>query len=176
MALQVDAPPAYKCKDDFLQWVDSLELYMCAVGVFEPVRKRALMLHLLGPSVQQKVKSVGAPEDASTDVYEHTKTVLTGIFAPKTRPVLERNIFHNMNLDEEEDVLEFVKRLRAQALKCQFEASQTDWRFGWQLENSRKNIVFLKKISQILIILRVPWPGWPPPASTSALRTSSWIL
>ena len=43
------------------------------------------------------------------------------LFAPKTRPVFERNVFHSMNMkDKDEDVVEFVSRLKKQAQRSQF--------------------------------------------------------
>ena len=119
----MDAPLAYQEGEDFDSWLDSFELYLCAVGVVGAERKRALLLHILGKDIQQKVKALGSQpdEDESQDVYEHTKSQLKILFAPKTRPVFERNIFHNMKMThKEEDVVEFVSRLKKQAQRCQF--------------------------------------------------------
>ena len=116
MALSLDAPQKYTEGEDFELWLDSFELYICAVGIVEPERKRALLLHILGKDIQQKVKTVPAQEDYSADVYDETKARLKTLFKPKTRPVFERNVFHSMTMkDRDEDVVEFVNRLKKQA-------------------------------------------------------------
>ena len=93
------------------------------MGVEGAERKRALLLHILGKDIQQKVKALGSQpgEGGSQDVYEHMKSQLKILFAPKTRPVFERNILHNMKMThKEEDIVQFVSRLRKQAQRCQF--------------------------------------------------------
>ena len=126
MALSLDAPQTYQDGEDFDLWLDSFELYVCAVGVTETERKRALLLHILGKEVQQKVKAMGAVAEGQ-DAYEGVKAQLKTLLAPKTKPVFERNVFHSMTMkDKEEDVVEFVGRLRKQALKCKFPEGQVD--------------------------------------------------
>ena len=122
MSLVLDAPQKYQEGEDFELWLDGFELYVCAVGVIGIERKRALLLHILGKEVQQKVKALGNGEaNENDDVYERTKNQLKVLFAPKTRPVFERNVFHSMRMtDKDEDVVEFVGRLRKQAQRCQF--------------------------------------------------------
>ena len=65
MSLNLDAPLAYQEGEDFYSWLDSFELYLCAVGVGAE-RKRALLLHILGKDIQNKVQlllgPVGRPE------------------------------------------------------------------------------------------------------------------
>lgn len=130
MALNVgiDAPQKYQEGEDFEEWLESFELYLCAVGVEGADRKRALLLHVLGKDVQQKLKSVGnAAIDANLDVFEQTKAKLRILLAPKTRPVYERNVFHSMTMmDKDEDIVDFVGRLQKQAQKCQFGSTETD--------------------------------------------------
>ena len=97
---------------------------MCAIGVVETERKRALLLHILGKEIQQKVKALGDNQNLNPneqeDSYEKVKRQLRVLFAPKTRPVFERNVFHSMGMkDRDEDVVEFVSRLKKQAQRCQ---------------------------------------------------------
>ena len=58
-SLGLDAPQKYQEGEDFELWLDGFELYVFAVGVLRVERKRALLLHILGKEVQQKVKAVG---------------------------------------------------------------------------------------------------------------------
>ena len=62
MALSVDSPPKYREGEDFDFWVDAFEIYLCALGINESKRKRALMLHLLGMDIQQRLKDTEAPD------------------------------------------------------------------------------------------------------------------
>ena len=128
MNMGLDAPQKYQEGEDFELWRDSFELYVCAMGVTGTEQKRALLLHILGKEVQQKVKALGNEGGTeNADVYERTKAQLKVLFAPKTRPVFERNVFHSMTMtDRDEDVVDFVTRLRKQAQRCQFEATESD--------------------------------------------------
>ena len=85
MILGLDAPRKYQEGEDFELWLDSFELYVCPVGVIGVERKRALLLHILGKEIQQKVKALGNDgENEKEDAYERTKRQLGVLFAPKT--------------------------------------------------------------------------------------------
>ena len=128
MALNVDSPQKYREGDDFDMWVDSFEIYLCALGITESKRKRALMLHILGTDIQQRLKDVDAPTETSpADEYEATKLQLRLLLKPQVRMIYERNIFHSMNMmDKNENVRDFVARLKKQADRCDFSRTQRD--------------------------------------------------
>ena len=130
MSLTVDAPPKYREGEDFELWVDSFEIYLCALGIDVPKRKRALMLHLLGTEIQQRLKDQEAHNELTSqegDEYERTKLQLTLLLKPQVRTIYERNLFHSMQMtDKEENVRDFVMRLRKQADRCDFSRIQRD--------------------------------------------------
>ena len=88
------------------------------------------MLHLLGTDIQQRLKDCDAPNENDqevTDEYEQTKTQLRLLLKPQVRTIYERNIFHSMNMtDKDENVRDFVIRLRKQADRCSFSRTQRD--------------------------------------------------
>ena len=55
----LDAPEKYQEGDDFEFWLDSFELDICAMGATGTEQKRALLPHILGKEVQQKVEALG---------------------------------------------------------------------------------------------------------------------
>ena len=89
-------------------------------------------------------------ENEEEDAYERTKRQLGVLFAPKTRPVFERNVFHSMNMkDKDEDVVEFVSRLKKQAQRCQFGEREG--------ENMIRDVVIAKSNAPILHCRCVCW-------------------
>ena len=56
MALSLSTPEKFVEGEDFDIWLDGFEVYLCALGIEEVNRKRALLLHLLGTDIQQKLK------------------------------------------------------------------------------------------------------------------------
>ena len=127
MALSLSTPEKFSEGQDFDIWLDGFEVYLCALGIEQVARKRALLLHLLGTDIQQKLKDVSETEASPdhTDVYENTKEKLRHILKPQVRTLYERNIFHNMTLtDKEENIRDFVGRLKRQSEKCDFSREQ----------------------------------------------------
>ena len=127
MALSLSTPEKFNEGEDLDVWLDGFEVYLCALGIEEVNRKRALLLHLLGTDIQQKLKDVPETElsQSQTDVYESTKVKLRYILKPQVRTLYERNIFHNMTMtDKEESIRDFVGRLKRQAEKCDFSREQ----------------------------------------------------
>ena len=127
MALSLSTPEKFSEGQDFDIWLDGFEVYLCALGIEEVNRRRALLLHLLGTDIQQKLKDITETESSQgqTDVYESTKEKLRYILKPQVRTLYERNIFHNMTMtDKEESIRDFVGRLKRQAEKCDFSREQ----------------------------------------------------
>ena len=127
MALSLSTPEKFHEGQDFDVWLDGFEVYLCALGIEEVSRRRALLLHLLGTDIQQKLKDITETETSQgqTDVYESTKEKLRNILKPQVRTLYERSIFHNMAMtDKEESIRDFVGRLKRQAEKCDFSREQ----------------------------------------------------
>ena len=127
MALSLSTPEKFHEGEDFDIWLDGFEVYLCDLGIEEVTRKRALLLHLLGTDIQQKLKDVAEIESDSAlpNDYERTKAKLRRILKPQVRTLYERNIFHNMTMmDRDENIRDFVGRLKKQAEKCDFTREQ----------------------------------------------------
>ncbi|XP_043227351.1 uncharacterized protein K02A2.6-like [Amphibalanus amphitrite] len=127
MALSLSTPEKFHEGEDFDIWLDGFEVYLCALGIEEVTRKRALLLHLLGTDIQQKLKDMAEIESDSAlpNDYERTKAKLRRILKPQVRTLYERNIFHNMTMmDRDENIRDFVGRLKKQAEKCDFTREQ----------------------------------------------------
>lgn len=104
------------------KWIKRVELFMTASNITEAAQKRAILLHLAGPEVQEIFETL---TDTGND-YETAKLKLKGYFEPKCNVTYERHIFRNTTPLAQETVASFVTRLRQIAENCNFEASKDD--------------------------------------------------
>ena len=84
MALSLSTPEKFTEGQDFDIWLDGFDAYLYCLGIEEVTRKRALLLHLLGTDIQQKLMDVTetVPSSDQTDVYADTKEKLRHILKP----------------------------------------------------------------------------------------------
>ena len=123
MALSLPAPKELKRGDDFEKWLESVETYMQAVNVTKDAQKKSIVLHLLGADMQEIYKNL--PRVDGGDNYATMKKNLTEYYKPTVNPVVERHLFNAMKYKNEE-VSEYVAKLRNQARKCNFPGNSTD--------------------------------------------------
>ena len=99
------------------KWKRGFELFLGARGNTPAPQKRSLLLHCGGLGLQDIFFTLGVAADAS---YEVSLTALDNYFKPKSNPVYERHVFHNVEPQEGEETSMFVTRLREQAELCDF--------------------------------------------------------
>ena len=108
------------------RWLMSFELYADGkCHVVGPTtapeikqRRRALLLHLAGPDVQEILLTL--PDTGGATDYDATKTALSNYFVPKENAAFARQTFHLLVQKEGETVLQFVTRLRRAVRDCDF--------------------------------------------------------
>ena len=125
MALALPSPRTLDKGDDFMKWIDSVEIYMAAMGITKDIQRKSIVLHLLGPNMQDIYKNLLTDDDV--DNYETMKRKLSNYYKPASNPVVERHIFNDMKF-EAESVEEYVAQLRNQARKCCFDPNEIDSR------------------------------------------------
>ena len=125
MALALPSPRTLDKGDDFMKWIDRVEIYMTAMGITKDIQRKSIVLHLLGPNMQDIYKNLLTDDDV--DNYETMKRKLSNYYKPASNPVVERHIFNDMKY-EAESVEEYVAQLRSQAKKCSFNPNNIDSR------------------------------------------------
>ncbi|XP_043235721.1 uncharacterized protein K02A2.6-like [Amphibalanus amphitrite] len=124
MATSLPPPPGMQKGEDFGKWIKSVEIYMGAQNIESSAQKVNIVLHLLGPDVQEIVDTLPDIADV-TDPYVKLRAQLEKHFKPQVNTVVERHVF-NMMQYEGGRVEEYVAKLKTQARKCNFEASEMD--------------------------------------------------
>ncbi|XP_071502622.1 uncharacterized protein [Diadema antillarum] len=100
------------------KWLGRFERLMVAMGVSDPKRKRALLLHYAGPKVDEifdTLQDVGQESD-----YDKAVAALNKYFSPKSNSLYETYIFRQAKQEANESIDHFVTRLRQLAQNCKF--------------------------------------------------------
>ena len=127
--------PKFDCHSDpatlgprWTRWLTSFELFADGKGLIitedanttTRQRRRAMLLHLAGPDVQEIFSTL--PDTGEATDYAATVTALNGYFLPKVNAAFARQKFHRLQQKEGETVLQFVTRLRKEGKDCTFGA------------------------------------------------------
>ena len=99
-------------------WQKRFNYYILAKGVTENAQKRALLLHLSGPAVQDIFETL--PDTGGADDYAKACDKLKEYFAPKKNLSFETHEFRQITQGPHESMDSFVARLRKGAAQCEF--------------------------------------------------------
>ena len=128
-----NAIPKFNCHSDpatlgprWTRWLTSFELFADGKGLIinetttanTRQRRRAMLLHLAGPDVQEIFSTLADTGEATN--YAAAVTALNGYFLPKVNAAFARQKFHRLQQKEGETVLQFVTRLRKDGKDCNF--------------------------------------------------------
>ena len=125
MALSLPPPNSLERGEDFEKWLDSVEMYMCAMNISKEAQKKSIVLHLLGSHIQSIFKNLPEVDDTVTGDYNIMKAKLKIYYKPTVNTVVERHLFNTMKY-QDESVAEFVAKLRHQANKCDYPEAEVD--------------------------------------------------
>ena len=104
------------------RWISQFELYVLASGVSDDAQKRALLLHMSGPDVQDIFNTLSD----STGTYDSAKKALNDYFEPKKDVTWERLQFRRTLPVANESVHEYVIRLKQKSKYCGFSEGDVD--------------------------------------------------
>lgn len=131
MAGQLPPPEKFELEGDstsvglrWEKWKRSLRIYLEASDITLDTKKRAILLVLGGPALQEIFYNLpGANVDPGkdVDVFEVALRKLDDYFLPKQNKTYERHIFRLIKQEEGETFEKFVIKLRNQASKCKFD-------------------------------------------------------
>ncbi|XP_062610673.1 uncharacterized protein K02A2.6-like [Saccostrea cucullata] len=103
-------------------WMKRFKYYMEASGVTTQKQKRALLLHLAGPEVQDIYDTIEHTGEKFDDIVNDLNTY----FAPRKNVAFERHMFRQASQNENETVTNFVTRLQKLAISCDFGVAKDD--------------------------------------------------
>ena len=113
-------------QEEWIEYVECLELYFLANDITDPVKKRAILLNAAGPTTYRLVKTLvvpGKPTDLSFDeIVEKVKLH----FNPKPSPIIKRYEFNTRKQKPTETVSEYVAALRRIAEHCEYGSTLND--------------------------------------------------
>lgn len=101
------------------KWVSRFTIYITATGVKDAAQKRALLLHLAGPAVQD-IFSTLADTGSETD-FDLALSKLTEYFAPQKRIKFNRQVLRHTTQMEGETTDSYITRLRAIGKYCGYD-------------------------------------------------------
>ncbi|KAL1468748.1 hypothetical protein MTO96_025192 [Rhipicephalus appendiculatus] len=123
------------------RWHDMFKVYLLASGAseFSPERRKAILLHSLGPegqrifntlSVSQAAEKTEEEEGtrATPDVYDSAVAALAKHFDITCNLVVERHRFHRRIQFPGESIQEYVTALRELAAMCSFMSQEESLR------------------------------------------------
>jgi hypothetical protein len=99
------------------RWLRRFENYIAALNVADDGRKRALLLHLVGPRTFEDFQTI--PNTGTT--YATARTKLTNFFKPKVNVEYERIQFRIQKQLDTESTDAYHTRLRQKAATCGFD-------------------------------------------------------
>lgn len=111
---------------EWQKWKRELERYFDASNVTSQWEKRAKLLHLAGPDIQEIFDNLPGTDDIPHVVvdppyYDVAIKKLDEHFEPMRRRNYERHLFRQISQKPEERFADFVLRLRIQAKRCEFD-------------------------------------------------------
>ena len=104
------------------RWKTRLQYYIDARGITVDNRKRALLLHLAGPSIQDIFATLS---DTGTS-YMKALTALNTYFTPQKSLQFERHTFRQAHQAPNESISQYVTRLRQLGEHCDFDKYSLD--------------------------------------------------
>ena len=111
--------------EDFQRWLHSVEMYFEALEITSDGRKRAMLLHLVGPDLQQVYETLSEPAGVQGQ-FDICKAKLKMYFAPARNTISEWLTFQSVRVAAGEQFGTYVARLRNAANRCGFPAASLD--------------------------------------------------
>ena len=108
--------------ETWVTYVERLEFYFIANGIEDPVKKRAVLLTVSGPTTYKLIRNLSAPTKPSEKSYDELVALVNSHYTPKPSVIVQRFQFHSRTQKPGETVATFV----AESEFCEFGASLED--------------------------------------------------
>ncbi|KAK3890348.1 hypothetical protein Pcinc_005726 [Petrolisthes cinctipes] len=124
MPLDVIHPPPFSVVEEsssvavtrWKKWIKTFQFYLEATGVNSQGQRRALLLHVAGPEVQEIFSTLPDP----LDTLDLVVAALENYFSPQVNIKYERVLFRQVKQESGETTDSYVTRLRKLAATCEF--------------------------------------------------------
>lgn len=128
MSVAINVPPVEKFSLEdssnvgqrWEKWKKSFSIYMTANGVTGDAQKRALLLHLGGPEVQDIFETL----DVGGTAFKDAEKALDDYFVKKKNVAFERHVLRQAMQNSQETMDNFITRLRQLIVSCEYPADQ----------------------------------------------------
>ena len=124
-SIDISAPRTFNANADssklcelWAKWMSGFKIYLIAANITDDARKRALLLHCGGSSLQDLFETLPSNSEATT--YKQVCDLLTQHFTPKKNKRYERHIFRLCGQTSDENINQYVTKLRGMAKFCEF--------------------------------------------------------
>ena len=104
------------------KWKKSLNFFVAAAGINSDLRKRSLLLHLMGPTSQEIFETL--PNQGES--FNEAVAALDAHFSVKKNVPYERSVFHNAKQEAHESIEQYVTRLRKLTTHCEYGDATND--------------------------------------------------
>ena len=125
------------------KWIRDFETFIVGSGIENDGQIKAILLHVVGDRAADIYATLGKP---ATDSYGDVKAVFETHFKPMKNLAYEVFMFGEMRQKEQESLDDFVVRLRAQAVLCEFSVGEIDKEIIRMVIRGCKSVPFKEKI------------------------------
>ena len=132
--------------EHWAKWLRSFKYFLTAKNVTNNEQKKALLLHLAGPEIQDLFETLpeGVGEE-DQNAYEIAVSRLNTYFTPKRNLTYERHVFRTIKQSPGDSIDKFITNLRKQSSFCEF-GTQVEQNIKDQLVSGCKDNLLRKKI------------------------------
>ena len=113
-------------EEEWPQYVERLQHFLCANAIDSEERKRAVFLVTIGPRVYKLLCSPLSPDKPGQKFFSELVEVVKAHYSPKPSIMVQRFKFHTCFRRPGESVSMFLAELRALAQHCNFGATLDD--------------------------------------------------
>ena len=109
------------------KWLRGFEYLVVGRDITKCEQKKALLLHLAGPDVQDIFETLAVPqprEGEEVNAYNQAVEMLSAYFRPKKNTTYERHLFRAITQEHNESFDQFLTKLKQQAKLCDFQAQE----------------------------------------------------
>ena len=110
-------------QEDWVEYVERLELYFMANVINDATKKRAILLNAAGPTTYRLVKTLAIPGKPTDLNFAEIVEKVKNHFTPKPSPIIKRFEFNTRKQKANETVSEYVAALRRIAEYCKYGAT-----------------------------------------------------
>ncbi|XP_076298593.1 uncharacterized protein LOC143217833 [Lasioglossum baleicum] len=115
-------------KDDWEDYTERMDMYFVARDITDAKKQTATLLTKVGARTYKLIRNLCSPAKPSTKSYTELVKLISDHLCPKPSEAMERCNFHEAKQTSTETVADFVARLKALALHCNFKDLNTTLR------------------------------------------------